>query len=276
MVEKLIKEGFSRNTLVNFNDNQLTMLVNKIINEAQTVTTTKTIYKASDPKDKSAVNAILDKAAHDPNSLKNQNIEVVEGDKKWIQKAINPKKKGQLHKDLDVPQDETIPVSKLKDAVKKGGKVAKRAQMALNMKEGEEVKEWVNSLVDAEYHPSVSKNELLETIKSKLSATMQPMPGKAKIGHNGTKEFMTYESSPEKAEPDVAPEVIPSEPDVDEPKKRPSHPGKRPTDPNQNPLPDPVPQAKHKKHHHKKDVKEISAKDAQAKVIGAISKILKK
>ena len=143
--------------------------------------------------------------------------------------------------------------------------------------EKKEVNEWINSLVDAEYHPSVSKNELLETIKSKLAATMQPMPGKAKIGHNGTKEFMTYESSPEKAEPDVAPEVIPSEPDVDEPKKRPSHPGKRPTDPNQNPLPDPVPQAKHKKHHkHKKDVKEISAKDAQAKVIGAISKILKK
>ena len=98
------------------------------------------------------------------------------------------------------------------------------------------------------------------------------MPAKAKKGHNGIVTFMDVE--PDVAEPDVAPDI--AEPDVDEPKKRPSHPGKRPTDPNQNPLPDPVPQAKHKKHHHKKEVREMSAKDAQAKVIGAISKILKK
>ena len=257
MVEKLIKEGFSRNTLANFNDKQLTMLVGKILNEAEVVTTQKTVYSAADQKDKAAVNALLDKAAHDPNILKDKNIEVKEGAKKTVKKSA--KKKPSIYD------------KSLKDYCDKCDCVKSKCKCK------NEVKEWVNSLVDTEYHPSVSKNELLETIKSKLAATMQPMPGKAKIGHNGTKEFMTYESSPEKAEPDVAPEVIPSEPDVDEPKKRPSHPGKRPTDPNQNPLPDPVPQAKHKKHHkHKKDVKEISAKDAQAKVIGAISKILKK
>jgi hypothetical protein len=258
MVEKLIKEGFSRNTLANFNDKQLTMLVGKILNEAQVVTTQKTVYSAADQKDKAAVNALLDKAAHDPNILKDKNIEVKELAKKTTKKKTTLKSN---QKKLDKNHN---------------GKIDGQDFKIINA-EKKEVNEWINSLVDAEYHPSVSKNELLETIKSKLAATMQPMPGKAKIGHNGTKEFMTYESSPEKAEPDVAPEVIPSEPDVDEPKKRPSHPGKRPTDPNQNPLPDPVPQAKHKKHHkHKKDVKEISAKDAQAKVIGAISKILKK
>jgi hypothetical protein len=39
---------------------------------------------------------------------------------------------GQLHKELGVPQGKTIPRSKLKEAVKKGGKEAKRAQAVLN------------------------------------------------------------------------------------------------------------------------------------------------
>jgi len=40
--------------------------------------------------------------------------------------------RGQLHKELGVPQGKTIPRSKLKEAVKKGGKEAKRAQLVLN------------------------------------------------------------------------------------------------------------------------------------------------
>ena len=81
-IEKLIKEGFSEKTLVKFNDNQLKKFADKILKEAQTVTTTKTIYTAGDPKDKAAVNAILDKAAHDPSILKDKNIEVKEEAKK--------------------------------------------------------------------------------------------------------------------------------------------------------------------------------------------------
>jgi hypothetical protein len=65
------------------------------------------------------------------NSLKEN---VVNEDEKWIQKAIDPKKKGQLHKDLGIPQDDTIPVSKLKAAAEKGGVVGKRAQFALNVR----------------------------------------------------------------------------------------------------------------------------------------------
>lgn len=32
---------------------------------------------------------------------------------KWMQDAVNPKEKGELHQKLNVPKDETIPVSKL-------------------------------------------------------------------------------------------------------------------------------------------------------------------
>lgn len=51
---------------------------------------------------------------------------------KWIQGAI--KKPGALHKELGVPEGKKIPESKLKAAEKKGGKLAKRAQLAETLK----------------------------------------------------------------------------------------------------------------------------------------------
>jgi hypothetical protein len=50
------------------------------------------------------------------------------GKKKWIAGAT--KHEGALHKALHVPQDETIPKSKLHAAEKKGGKVGKEARLA--------------------------------------------------------------------------------------------------------------------------------------------------
>ena len=47
---------------------------------------------------------------------------------KWIQKAI--KKPGALHKQLGVPEGEKIPAKKLRAAVKKGGKMGRRARLA--------------------------------------------------------------------------------------------------------------------------------------------------
>jgi hypothetical protein len=52
--------------------------------------------------------------------------------KKWIQKAI--KRPGQLHKDLGVPEGKKIPAAKLRAAAKKGGKIGKRARLALTLK----------------------------------------------------------------------------------------------------------------------------------------------
>ena len=51
----------------------------------------------------------------------------------WIQKAIQ--KKGALHKQLGVPEDEKIPAGKLKAAAEKGNtKVARRARLAITLK----------------------------------------------------------------------------------------------------------------------------------------------
>jgi hypothetical protein len=50
---------------------------------------------------------------------------------KWIQKAINPKHKGALHKALGVPEGEKIPAKKMAKAAKSTNpKVAKMANLA--------------------------------------------------------------------------------------------------------------------------------------------------
>ena len=51
--------------------------------------------------------------------------------KKWIQKAI--KKKGALHKQLNVKKGKKIPKSKLISASKKKGTLGRRARLALTL-----------------------------------------------------------------------------------------------------------------------------------------------
>ena len=55
----------------------------------------------------------------------------LEEKKNWIQSAI--KKKGSLHRQLGIPEDKKIPLSVLKSAAKKGGKLGKRARFALTL-----------------------------------------------------------------------------------------------------------------------------------------------
>ena len=50
----------------------------------------------------------------------------------WIKGAI--KKPGQLHRDLDVPQGEKIPESKIEEAAERGGKVGQRARLAQTLR----------------------------------------------------------------------------------------------------------------------------------------------
>lgn len=51
--------------------------------------------------------------------------------KHWMAKAF-ANAHGQLHEALGVPKGQKIPRDKLEAAVKKGGRVAKRAQLVLN------------------------------------------------------------------------------------------------------------------------------------------------
>lgn len=52
--------------------------------------------------------------------------------KDWISKAI--KSPGGLRNQLNIKKDETIPISKLKTAAKKPGKLGQRARFALTLR----------------------------------------------------------------------------------------------------------------------------------------------
>jgi hypothetical protein len=82
IIKKLVAEGFSEKTLVNFNDKQLEKLSNKVLKEAQTVTTTKTVYNSKDAKDVAALNV----------ALKNPNINKNDIEVKEEEEVASPKK----------------------------------------------------------------------------------------------------------------------------------------------------------------------------------------
>lgn len=50
--------------------------------------------------------------------------------KNWIAGAINPKKAGQLRKDLNVPAGENIPAARLNRAAARNDVVGRRARLA--------------------------------------------------------------------------------------------------------------------------------------------------
>jgi hypothetical protein len=50
----------------------------------------------------------------------------------WIKDAV--KNKGALHRHLHIPEEQKIPVSKLKAAIKRHSKVSKEARLALTLR----------------------------------------------------------------------------------------------------------------------------------------------
>jgi hypothetical protein len=84
-------------------------------------------------------------------SMKKEEVEINEKMEKWIQKAI--KKPGALSKQLGVPEEENIPMSKLKAAAKKGGTLGKRANLAMTLKglHKEDLEAWVDELIAEGY-----------------------------------------------------------------------------------------------------------------------------
>ena len=86
-------------------------------------------------------------------------------------------------------------------------------------KENTEIKEWVLSLAESKFTKFTSKKDIMGIINEKVMETSKPMPRKAKIGHNGVPEFMTYDSivgnnpstAPSPSQPEVVPDASPEE-----------------------------------------------------------------
>lgn len=235
LVRKLVEEGFSEKTLVNFNDKQLEMLSKKIVKESG---------KGALIMPKTATADVIKKATD--SGLNVELREKLSGNQKNIDKNKNGK--------IDAEDFKLL---------KKDKKQKK-----------EKLKEWIDKLVESNYHPIATKADIIETISKKIKETATPMPaGKPKAAHNGIKEFMEY-NKPEKEDPDI--ETLPAEPTTPEkPREKPKHPGQKPDN-----VPNPDPKAKdtgnEKNKKKKKNIKEITPEDAKNKIIGVIGKALRK
>lgn len=110
-------------------------------------------------------------------------------------------------------------------------KILKGQKKEVSKDKKSNVKEWVESLAENNFHSFTSKNEIMELIQSKLneSEVMEPQHGaNVKKGHNGIPEFMTYDAivgngtKTAPAKPKVEPGTRPAKP------KTPFQPGPGP------------------------------------------------
>jgi hypothetical protein len=266
IIEKLMMEGFSEKTLVNFTDGQLSSLSERILGEATQVTMTK--LDKNKPADVGMLQGMLKDPVKNAEALKRTTIgevdeetktptkkqlksldknkngkidkidfEMLRSKKKSPKKEVKEELKGNQSK-LDANKNGKIDkedfklLKKGKTPTKKGSKLDQGSKLAMTLKklkEHSETQNWVNSLVENNYHSLTTKNEIMELIHLKLNEneTMVPMPKtktKMDIDGNSIPEFMTYDAIIKAAEPRENPGIkeAPPTPDVDEPVKTPT------------------------------------------------------
>ena len=183
IVKKLISEGFNKNTLIMMSDNELKTLCKTLFNESVMV-------KANAPT-----------AAAD---------------------IANAKKQGKTIETYESKED-VCPICGMKECTCEDKKHGKKTKNVKGKKENTEIKEWVLSLAESKFTKFTSKKDIMGIINEKVMETSKPMPRKAKIGHNGVPEFMTYDSivgnNPSTAPSPNQPEVLPDAPPKEKPNK---------------------------------------------------------
>lgn len=236
LVEKLITEGFSEKTLVKFTDKQLNTLSIRILGEQSTGTLK--VAKGS-PQEKDAMAKKQAFVAYEEEMKEEKPSAGLGKEKKSeiVKKAKAGKDIGKKGKGF-----EKI-VAKAKESGAKDPEAVAAASMWKNIKrEGledkdmMEMREWVNNLMETQYHTFTSKGEIMEMIQSKIQTTSNPMPAsKPNKGHNDVPEFMTHEG--EQNEQQTAPSTKPTETPV-KPGTRPEKPKREnPFEPKHNPKP---------------------------------------
>jgi hypothetical protein len=217
IIQKLINEGFSAKTLVNFTDKQLNDLSSRMLSEQSSGKGAVIMKKGTNPTD---IKRVTDTG---------MNVELRE------------KEEGGLNAVDTLKSDE---ISKIWNHIK-GGEEPSRKEMKLDifkyMKKHDctldslkekclnesqlEINEWVSNLAETKYHSFTSKNEIMELISMKLNESeVHEFGPNVKTGHNGLPEFMTYDAITSAAQP--APTIAPpkTKPGTT-PKRNPFRPG---------------------------------------------------
>jgi len=206
MIKMLIQEGLSEKTLVNFSDEQIFALSKRMLGE-QVLNVSKDNKVAIDQAKKTKQNFVtyeeemkeelkgnqkkLDKNHN--GKIDAQDFKILKGQKKKEVSEEKPstglskEKKSEVVKSAKSGKDIGKKGKGFKEIEKKAKesgadnpKAVAGAAMWKNIKreskkddsqknESTEVKEWLNNIVESEYHPFTSKGEILSLIKTKLS-----------------------------------------------------------------------------------------------------------
>lgn len=224
IVDLLVKEGFSQSTLVVMSDKQLGMLSERILGESITKVATTDIktqeelkkakkpfevYEGDQNEELKGGQKKLDKNHN--GKIDAQDFKILKGEKK---KEVKEELKGNQTK-IDKNKNGKIDSEDFKLLKSKKNTDIKKKLEDLDKKE---VNEWVDKLVENDYHSLTTKDEIMELIKLKLN------------------------EQPDVMEPDIDVEPdIDIEPDIDSPPS----PDKDPfIDPWQNPGEGPDPRPK--------------------------------
>ena len=156
LVEKLIKEGMSEKTLVKLTDKQLNSLASRMLGEAVTTTADA-----------------LSKSVALQNLAKKQDIKLVGEEDLEEELKGNQKKLDKNHNGKIDSQDFKILKGQKKNETKKCDDCGKSIKDCdcdhTHMDESKEVKKWVESLAEGNFHSFTSKNEIMELINIKLN-----------------------------------------------------------------------------------------------------------
>jgi len=192
LVQKLINEGLSEKTLVNLSDKQLGDLAERMLGEAVTTTADALLNSPA-----------LQKLA------KTQDIKLV-GEEGDIGESKKKKKK------------ETIYDKSLKDLGGEEGvikffdkELKNKKKSGVVKKENVEVKNWLETIAEDNFHSMTSKGEIMELIQTKLNE-VEVGPNVRK-GHNGVPEFMSYDAISNTEVKEAAPTTkpAPTKPKID-------------------------------------------------------------
>jgi hypothetical protein len=228
IVEKLIKEGFSEKTLVRFSDKQLSQLFERVISEV--TTQVATVYNAKDPNDVNDLNALINNPSSLAAAQKKGAVKIQQSEEETPSAGLSKEKKSEVVKKAKKGGDigkkgkgfEKLATKATKEygSKEKGEKVAAAAMWKNIKRESTEIKSWVNTLAEENFHNFTSKNEIMELIQVKLNESEVQHGPNVKKGHNGVPEFMSYEAitasgpatAPTKPSPTTKPGTSPGKP----------------------------------------------------------------
>jgi hypothetical protein len=152
IVTKLMKEGLSEKTLANMSDKQLNMLSERLITTLDAMNKNPNIKRIADDPTKT-IEVKEDQLGSEPKKT-NEKDDVIKRSNAKIRQAIKDGK----------------PYTDYTRAIKhvNGGKLPSSTETIINGKD-KNLNEWVSGIVEKNYHPFTSKNEIMELIQKKIT-----------------------------------------------------------------------------------------------------------